>query len=203
MLSVIDCMCDVGESRWLAPHLKAIKTLWLCGSSLMRMDVSVFPTAIDLQVMKLYELNFGCQKQLSVAMQLLKKCPNLCELRIIADEFRGKDDQEAASRLLEDPDSGFVIQELKMLNTIKIESFSEFALEMLFMKMLLAKSPVLERVVIVKDWHMNASEERKVQRKLECFPRASPNAQIIFTGNYYASMSDDWLDTHGFTLLEF
>ncbi|XP_019150455.1 PREDICTED: uncharacterized protein LOC109147253 isoform X2 [Ipomoea nil] len=153
MLSVIGSMYDFVDSRWLAPHLKAVKTLWLCGSSLSWcMDVSVFPTAINLQVMKLYQLKFGCQKHLVVAMQLLQKCPNLCELRIIADEveyifgnhFHGKDDKEAASRLLEDPDSGFVIQELKMLNTIKIESFSEFPLEMLFMKMLLSKSPTLE-----------------------------------------------------------
>nr|GMC92245.1 F-box/FBD/LRR-repeat protein At1g13570-like [Ipomoea batatas] len=34
ILSVIGSMYDVVESRWLAPHLKAINTLWLCGSSL-------------------------------------------------------------------------------------------------------------------------------------------------------------------------
>ncbi|XP_019150392.1 PREDICTED: F-box/FBD/LRR-repeat protein At1g13570-like [Ipomoea nil] len=56
--------------------------------------------------------------------------------------------------------------------------------------------------VFVQSWHMNASEVRNFQRKLECFPRASPNAQIVCTGNYYASMRDDWLDTHGFILLE-
>ncbi|XP_019159771.1 PREDICTED: F-box/FBD/LRR-repeat protein At1g13570-like [Ipomoea nil] len=189
MLSVIHFMDGV-ESRWLAPHLKAIKTLWLCGFSLSGMDVSVFPTAINLQVMKLYQLSFGFWKHCVVAMQLLQKCPNLCELRIIAIKSRGKDDKEA-SRLLEDPDSGFVIQELKMLKTIKIELFSDFALEMLFMKMLLSKSPALERVVIVKFCGMNASEVRKIQRELECFPRASPNAQIVCAGDYYASMHDD------------
>ncbi|XP_019150407.1 PREDICTED: F-box/FBD/LRR-repeat protein At1g13570-like [Ipomoea nil] len=202
ILSVRHSVHGVVESRWLTPHLKAIKALWLCGSSLLYMDASLFATAINLLVLGLDELSFGCGKQLTVVMQLLQKCPNLCELRIMADQFRGKDDQEATSRLLEDPDSGFVIQELKMLNTIKIESFSEFALEMLFMKMLLSKSPALERVVIVQSWHMNASEVRNFQRKLECFPRASPNAQIVCTGNYYASMRDDWLDTHGFILLE-
>nr|GME04032.1 F-box/FBD/LRR-repeat protein At1g13570-like [Ipomoea batatas]GME19218.1 F-box/FBD/LRR-repeat protein At1g13570-like [Ipomoea batatas] len=35
ILSVISSIQDVVESRWLAPHLKVIKTLWLCGSSLM------------------------------------------------------------------------------------------------------------------------------------------------------------------------
>ncbi|XP_031122583.1 F-box/FBD/LRR-repeat protein At1g13570-like isoform X1 [Ipomoea triloba] len=199
MLSVIGSMYDVVDSRWLAPHMKAIKTLWLSDSSLWGMDVSAFPTAINLQVMKLYELNFGLRKHLVVAMQLLQKCPNLCELRIIANELGWKDDKEAASRLLEDLNGGFVIQELKMLNTIKIESFRESAFEMLFMKMLLSKSPALERVVIVNSWGTNASRVRKIQRKLECFPRASPNAQIVCMG-YYASMRDDWMDTHGFVL---
>ncbi|XP_019159762.1 PREDICTED: F-box/FBD/LRR-repeat protein At1g13570-like isoform X2 [Ipomoea nil] len=85
MLSVIGYMYVV-DSRWLAPHLKSIKTLWLCDSSLRSMDVSVFPTAINLQVMKLYQLNFGIRKHLVIVMQLLQKCPNLCELRIIANE---------------------------------------------------------------------------------------------------------------------
>nr|GMD39172.1 F-box/FBD/LRR-repeat protein At1g13570-like [Ipomoea batatas] len=39
---------------------------------------------------------------------------------------------------------------------------------------------------------------RKIQRKLERFPRASPNIQIVCTG---ASMSEDWMDTHGVRLL--
>ncbi|XP_031122585.1 F-box/FBD/LRR-repeat protein At1g13570-like isoform X2 [Ipomoea triloba] len=162
MLSVIGSMYDVVDSRWLAPHMKAIKTLWLSDSSLWGMDVSVFPTAINLQVMKLYELNCSVRKHLFVAMQLLQKCPNLCELHISANATEyifgyhcWKDEEEAASRLLEDPNDGFVIQDLKMLNTIKIESFkiesfSESAFETLFMKILLSKSPTLERVVIVK-----------------------------------------------------
>ncbi|XP_019159757.1 PREDICTED: F-box/FBD/LRR-repeat protein At1g13570-like isoform X2 [Ipomoea nil] len=200
ILSVIDSIKDVVESRWLAPHLKAIKTLWLCGFSLKCMDVSMFSTAINLQVMKLYELSFGFGKQLAVAMQLVQKCPNLCELGIMANESGRRDDKEAASRLLEDPKGCFSIQELKMLNTIKIESFSESALKMLFMKILLSKSPSLEKVVIMKSWDMNASEVSKVLRKLECFPRASPNAQIVSTGNNYETMREDWLDTHGFSL---
>ncbi|XP_031122994.1 F-box/FBD/LRR-repeat protein At1g13570-like [Ipomoea triloba] len=199
ILSVIGSIDDDFDSRWLAPHLKAIKTLWLCGTSLEYMRVSMFPTAINLQVLKLYELDFGCQKQLIVSMQLIQKCPNLCELWIMAYEFRGKDDQEAASSLLDDGNDCLFIQELQMLNTIKIEAFSDqSALELLFVKTLLSKSPALERVVIVESLRKNASEVvRKIQGKLECFPRASPNAQIVCTG---ARMSEDWMDTHGVRL---
>ncbi|XP_031121626.1 F-box/FBD/LRR-repeat protein At1g13570-like isoform X2 [Ipomoea triloba] len=198
ILSVIHSIGGVVESRWLTPHLKAIKTLWLCGASLRYMDVSMFPTAINLQVMKLYELSFGCGKQLTVAMQLLQKCPNLCELGIMVEEESWGDDKEVASKLLEDPDGCFVIQELKMLNTIKIESFRESALIMLFMKMLLSKSPTLERVVILKHWDMNVFEMSKILRKLECFPRASPNAQIVCMGNYWFSYYErqEYLDLY-------
>ncbi|XP_031103571.1 uncharacterized protein LOC116007116 isoform X2 [Ipomoea triloba] len=169
-------------------------------------DVSMFPTAMNLQVMKLYNLLVSCGKQLTVAMQLLKACPNLCELQIMADEISRKDNEEATSRLLEDPDGCFVIQEMKMLNTIKIEAFSDSALEMLFIKMLLSKSPALERVVIVRSEYPRPSKVRKIERKLKCFPCASPNAQIICVDNYAVyddvAMYYDWLDTHGFRLIE-
>ncbi|XP_031103044.1 F-box/FBD/LRR-repeat protein At1g13570-like isoform X2 [Ipomoea triloba] len=169
ILSVINCMGNVVESRWLAPHLKGIKTLWLCGSSLECMDVSMFPSAMNLQVLKLYNILVSCGKQLSVAMQLLKACPNLCELQIMADEFSQKDNvEEATSRLLEDPDGCFVIQEMKMLNTIKIEAFSDSALEMLFIKMLLSKSPALERVVIVKSDYTGSSEAYAARAIMMC-----------------------------------
>ncbi|XP_019153495.1 PREDICTED: F-box/FBD/LRR-repeat protein At1g13570-like [Ipomoea nil] len=206
ILSVIGSIYDIydfGDSRWLALHLKAIKTLWLCGSSLECMRVSMFPTSINLRVLKLYGLHFGYWDQPLVFMQLLQKCPNLCELQIMADECWEDDDKKAASRLLEDPGGCLAIQELKihMLNTIQIESFNGSAFEMFFMKLLLSKSPALERVVIMKRWGMNASKVRKTQRKLECFPRASPNAQIVCSDNYYEPMHKDWLDTHGFRLI--
>ncbi|XP_031121013.1 F-box/FBD/LRR-repeat protein At1g13570-like [Ipomoea triloba] len=141
ILSVIHSIDDYVDSRWLAPHLKTIKTLWLCGYSL---------------------------------------------------SFRRKDDQENASRLLEDGNGCLFIQELHMLNSIKIEAFNhQSALEMLFMKTLLSKSPALERVVIVKSWHRNAFEMRKIQGEFERFPRASPNAQIVCIGNDSAHMSED------------
>ncbi|XP_019149955.1 PREDICTED: F-box/FBD/LRR-repeat protein At1g13570-like [Ipomoea nil] len=207
-LEILSVLASIGghvlESRWLALHLKVIKTLGLCGTLVLCMDVSMFPTSLNLQVMKLYEISFGCGRQLTGVMQLLTKCPNLCELHIIADKGWEDDDKEAASRLLEDPDGCLVIQELKMqmLNTIQIESFNGSAFEMFFMKLLLSKFPELERAVIWKRWGMNASKVRKIQRKLERFPRASPNAQIVCMDNYYEPMHKDGLDTHGFRFMQ-
>lgn len=69
-----------------------------------------------------------------------------------------------------------------MLKTIKIESFggSTVEVEILFVKMLLSISPALERVVIQEYYDMNTSMVVKILRELVRFPRASPNAQIVF-----------------------
>ncbi|XP_019167600.1 PREDICTED: F-box/FBD/LRR-repeat protein At1g13570-like isoform X3 [Ipomoea nil] len=176
-LSIHNCVHDVVESRWLAPHLKAIKSLWLCRSSLLYMDASLFATAINLQLLVLCNFSFGCGKQLTVTLQLLQKCPNLCELGILANQPVYKRDQEAASRLLEDPDGCFIEQDLKMLKTIKIESFSGFIVEMFFVRMLLSKSPALERVVIMEYVGIDTSAVECL-RELLRFHRASPKAQI-------------------------
>ncbi|XP_019167599.1 PREDICTED: uncharacterized protein LOC109163301 isoform X2 [Ipomoea nil] len=177
-LSIYNCVHDVVESRWLAPHLKAIKTLCLCGSSLLYMDASLFATAINLQLLVLCNFSFGCGKQLTVAMQLFQKCPNLCELEILADEEVCKRDKEALSRLLEDREGCFTVQDLKMLKTIKIESFSGSIVEMLFVRMLLSKSPALERVVIIEEYVGIDTSAVECLRELLRFHRASPKAQI-------------------------
>ncbi|XP_019149949.1 PREDICTED: F-box/FBD/LRR-repeat protein At1g13570-like [Ipomoea nil] len=179
MLSVRNSVHDVVDSRWLTPHLKAIKALWLCDSSLPYMDASLFATAINLQVLGLDDLSFGSENQLAVVMQLLQKCPNLCELGIMADQAVCKRDIEAASSLLEDLDGCFIVQDLKMLNTIKIESFNGSTNEMLFVKLLLSNSPALEKVVIMEYHYIDRSVAVRSQRELLRFPRASPKAQII------------------------
>ncbi|XP_031123517.1 uncharacterized protein LOC116026187 [Ipomoea triloba] len=193
-------MNNVVESRWLTPHLKAIKALWLCGSSLLYMDASLFATAINLQVLGLYELHFGCGKQLTAAMQLLQKCPNLCELGTTPYQEGSKLDKEAASRLFEDPNGCFIVQDLTMLNTIKIDSFWGSTTEMLFVKMLLSKSRALEKIVIMESSDIDTSIAVKSLRELLRFPRASTKAQIVCLENdddddasmYSSAMGELW-----------
>ncbi|XP_019150473.1 PREDICTED: F-box/FBD/LRR-repeat protein At1g13570-like isoform X1 [Ipomoea nil] len=163
-------------------------------------EVASFPTAINLQVIKLYSLKFANEKQLKGVLQLLQKSPNLCELDItgtcsdddIEDEHREDNDiedehLEAASRLLKGPESCIINQNLKMLKIIKIELFCGFTIEMLFVKMLLSKSPILERVVITESYYIKDSYTViKFLKELVCFPRASPKAQIVIKGKDYA-----------------
>ncbi|XP_031123402.1 F-box/FBD/LRR-repeat protein At1g13570-like [Ipomoea triloba] len=181
------------ESRWFALHLKAIKVLCLDASFLLweeDVEVASFPTAINLQVIKLDPFDFANEKQLRGVLQLLQKSPNLCELDINA--ACSDDDIAAPSRLLKDPDSCIINQDLKMLKTIKIEYFCGCTLEILFVKMLLLKSPILERIVITESYYRkNGYMVIKILRELLCFPRASPNAQIVIKGEVYVFNSMD------------
>ncbi|XP_031122490.1 F-box/FBD/LRR-repeat protein At1g13570-like [Ipomoea triloba] len=177
--------CNCGEDEYRLPFCilscRTIKQMSVDGPFIdfPYVEASLFATAINLQVLGLYELRFRCAKQLTTAMQLLQKCPNVCELGITTYQEVSKFDEEAASRLLEDPDGCFIIQDLKMLNTIKIESFRGSTVEILFVKMLLSKSPALEKVVIMESCFIDTSVAVKSLRELLRFPRASPKAQIV------------------------
>ncbi|XP_019188654.1 PREDICTED: F-box/FBD/LRR-repeat protein At1g13570-like [Ipomoea nil] len=168
------------ELRWFAFHLKAIKTLCLSQFFLQGEDfvlaALMFPIAINLQVIKLYALNFANEKQFTIALQLLKNSPNLCELEITASHLIYLSDGE---RLPED--YGCIIdQDLKMLHTLKIKRFMGSELQMFFVKMLLSKSPTLEKVVIQGTDDLNPSMALKISRELLRFPRASPKAQVVY-----------------------
>ncbi|XP_019175996.1 PREDICTED: F-box/FBD/LRR-repeat protein At1g13570-like [Ipomoea nil] len=206
-LCINDTLCLV-EWRWFALHLKAIKALCIDGNVVLYLkdvEVASFPTAINLQVIKLYSLEFAVEKELEVVLQLLQKSPNLCELHFtgayldddIEDEHMEAERLEAArlkaarieaaSRLLKDPESCIISQDLKMLKTIEIGMFCGSTIEMLFVKMLLSKSPILERVVITEAYHIkDGCTVIKFLRELLCFPRASPKAQIVIKGKDYA-----------------
>ncbi|XP_019188343.1 PREDICTED: F-box/FBD/LRR-repeat protein At1g13570-like [Ipomoea nil] len=180
-LSITSCI-GAAELRWFAFHLKAIKTLCL-GHFLLFFKLEdfvlaplMFPTAINLQVIKLYSLNFAREKQFTVALQLLKNSPNLCELEIIASYSTYLFDD---TRLPED--HGYIIdQDLKMLHTLKIESFRGSKVQMYFVKMLLSKCPALEKVVIQGSDDLNPSAALKISKELLRFPRASPKAQVVY-----------------------
>jgi len=79
---------------------------------------------------------------------------------------------------LECPKGDIANQDLILLNTIKIESFGGSTLELLFVKMLLSRSPTLE-TIIIQEHYDNDAMAVEIHRELLRFPRASPKAQII------------------------
>ncbi|XP_019150402.1 PREDICTED: F-box/FBD/LRR-repeat protein At1g13570-like [Ipomoea nil] len=179
------------ESRWFTRYLKTIKTLCLGAHFLPCKDAEIatvtFPTTINLQVIELYDLSVSCGEQLAFVLKLLQNSPNLCQLKIGALNCQCSCDITTGTRLLEEPNSCIIKQHLKILNTIIIVGFSGFTLEMLFVKMLLSKSPTLERVVIMEHGDTDiedASEDVNSWRKeLLCFSHASPKAHLVCTEN--------------------
>ncbi|XP_019188342.1 PREDICTED: F-box/FBD/LRR-repeat protein At1g13570-like [Ipomoea nil] len=176
-LSIISWV-QAAEFQWFAFHLKAIKTLCLGPFSLGEdfvLAAPMFPIAINLQVIKLYSLDFASEKQFTDALQLLKNSPNLCELEIIASYLVSDGIPE---------DCGCIIdQDLKMFHTLKIEQFMGSKVQMFFVKMLLSKSPALEKVVIQGINNLNPSMTLKISRELLRFPRASPKAEVVYMDN--------------------
>ncbi|XP_019150405.1 PREDICTED: F-box/FBD/LRR-repeat protein At1g51370-like [Ipomoea nil] len=175
--------CKFDESRWFTLYLKTIKTLFLSANLLPCKSAEIatvtFPTAINLQVIELYDLSIACQERLAFVMQL-QHSPNLCELKIgLTDGLCSCEDITMSTRLLEDPNGCIVKCDLKILNTIMIEWFSGSTPEKLFVKMLLLKSPALERVFIKECHDIGTSVAVKSLRELLRFSRASPKAQIV------------------------
>ncbi|XP_019150026.1 PREDICTED: F-box/FBD/LRR-repeat protein At1g13570-like [Ipomoea nil] len=175
------------ESRWFTRCLKTIKTLILGARFLLCKDAEIatvtFPTAINLQVIELYDLSVSCAAQFAFVLQLLQNSPNLCQLKIMALDCLCSCDLTMGTRLLEEQYSCIIKQDLKILNTIIIVGFSGVTLEMLFVKMLLSKSPTLERVAIMEyvdtDIEDTSEDVNSWRKELLCFPRASPEAQLV------------------------
>ncbi|CAH9124120.1 unnamed protein product [Cuscuta epithymum] len=163
-------------SRLLRFHLSSISTLHLCLERAAAM-ASVFPTeAINLQELKLDGFNFGFNYHLAFVVKLLKKSPKLCVLQINVQEGS----ENADPTLLEDLSK----EDLRMLETVKLDEFTGTQIEMCLVRLLLSNSPALHHVVIREAIDINESLASKAPKKLLSFPRSSPKAQIVYKDDY-------------------
>nr|GMD08024.1 F-box/FBD/LRR-repeat protein At1g13570-like [Ipomoea batatas] len=104
---------------------------WLQECQELAKAAPTFPTARNLQVIKLCRFRFGCEEHLKLAKQLIEKSPNLCRLEIAEtqDSFFAElqedwnDDKEGPSKIFEGPD---IIQELCIRhNAVALKTSSE------------------------------------------------------------------------------
>ncbi|CAH9096252.1 unnamed protein product [Cuscuta epithymum] len=178
----------VAEWKWFQLHFPVTKSLSLSLDTLSdplsdipdtALNVQeMFPTAINLQAMKLDEFCFGSAQHFSFASEMIKKCPKLCKLEIISNQVCWVDERPS---LWEDPlDGGFIIDhDLDMLKTVIIDSFFGYKREELFVKAILSKSPVLEELVIRQSAKRVDSVASKFRNEMHCFPRASSKVRIV------------------------
>ncbi|XP_031117013.1 F-box/FBD/LRR-repeat protein At1g13570-like [Ipomoea triloba] len=183
------------DSRCFTRYLEIIKTLSL-NATLVPVPCKnaeiarvTLPTAINLKTINLYELNVSCPEQLAFALQLLQNSPTLCELKIWAFNDLCCCDITKGIRLMEDPNSCIIKQDLEILDTITIFEFRGSTLEMLFVKTLLSKSPTLRKVRMMVWAGDNSEYVNSRLRELLLFPRASPKAIIFCFERKHQSLS--------------
>ena len=69
---------------------------------------------------------------------------------------------------------------LEHLNEVHFKGFKDWGNELNFVKLILAKSPVLKKVRIILDYSaFDEDEELQILQILLSFPRASPVVEII------------------------
>ncbi|KAJ9563628.1 hypothetical protein OSB04_008788 [Centaurea solstitialis] len=135
------------------------------------------PTLVDsLTVLHLTELCFVREVELRSALLLVTSSPNIRE--IVMEMYH--DPNEAASQnamnLLDLQDYSNV--NLDHLRELKITNMSNTKPGLDFVKLILAKSPMLKKLRIVVDKQVDMSNEVKMLRDLVQYQRASTKAEI-------------------------
>ncbi|CAH9082564.1 unnamed protein product [Cuscuta epithymum] len=176
----------VAEWKWFELHFRVIKTLRFGAFTfLYNTDATIniqerLPIATNLQVIELRFFRFADANCVNLVIQLLRKCPKLRELEMFILKHQSHLHGEADPTILRDMDSWFSDLDLGELRTVKMKSFDGSTQEMLFIKLILSKSPSLEEVLITESDRIDASVALKAPREMISYPRASPKAKVIF-----------------------
>nr|XP_009782190.1 PREDICTED: uncharacterized protein LOC104230969 [Nicotiana sylvestris] len=156
--------------------------------SLSALLACLLESSISDTVPKMLSLALNCLWRLSLlvdfdkfsptsgALQLIKSLPNLGELEIRVCSTR--DNAEAVSKYLSTPSC--LDRSLNKLKRVVIHRFMGSKTEFLFIKLLLARTPSLVRM-IVKPLRDFVCGECNITTKLTSFPRASPEAEIFYS----------------------
>ncbi|KAJ9558821.1 hypothetical protein OSB04_013435 [Centaurea solstitialis] len=139
------------------------------------------PSALNsLRYFRLYDLRHSDLDQLQGALCLLRNSPNLETLRLSHTKLEAMHyDVGPASDHLESPDC--LDQTLNQLRTVEITNLKGSRPELLFIKLLLAHSPSLDKMTIQSSGTFDASKRLNIGMELMQFPRASPKAEIIYS----------------------
>ncbi|GKE31767.1 F-box/FBD/LRR-repeat protein-like protein, partial [Tanacetum coccineum] len=146
------------------------------------------PTAlIHLKYLTINDVSFRHKDGLSILVLLIKSSPNLEKLKIDnrqldqLDDLSTDDDFSAEDDLFTDDDiCSFSLEDyadiwFEHLNELHIVSFKNQGNELNFVKLILAKSPVLKKVMIyLHHKEVAYDEELQICKALLSTPRASP-----------------------------
>ncbi|KAM0010715.1 hypothetical protein Hdeb2414_s0070g00772481 [Helianthus debilis subsp. tardiflorus] len=136
-----------------------------------------FPHTVNfLKCLRLYSFSPGDLDHLYGGLCLLRNSPNLEELRMTL--IKRESGVEATSNHLESPNC--LDQTLDRLRTVQLLHLQGPKPELLFIKLLLAHSPSLEKFTIQSDGTWDANKRFNIAKDVIRFPRASSKAELIY-----------------------
>ncbi|KAH0649537.1 hypothetical protein KY285_034785 [Solanum tuberosum] len=181
---------DLGKVFEFIP---ALKNLWWKHDFVHDVHVGpaeVIPTRLPYALNRLKRLNICCITlgeffDLSFALCLIRSSPNLKEfgIEVVNDVYGyldGDYDEPVPQDAVDDIPASFLDMTLNYLRTVKIYGVTGAAAEMQLIKVLLAKSPTLVRMVI-RPCVMEDKESFKVLAEITKFPRASSEAEVVYS----------------------
>ncbi|XP_076921454.1 F-box/FBD/LRR-repeat protein At1g13570-like [Bidens hawaiensis] len=137
------------------------------------------PTSlIHIKYLHLTGLSFAREIDLHSALLLITSSPNIESIILEMQYNPNEAVSQGAMNLVNHQDYSYVI--LDHLRVIKITNFTYMKTGMDFVKLILAKSPILEKVNIVIDRRVDVNGEVKMLKELLHYPRASARAKISF-----------------------
>ncbi|CAH1441160.1 unnamed protein product [Lactuca virosa] len=128
------------------------------------------------------KFQFGDLDQLHGVLCLLRNSPNLKTLTMNL-EMEPQADIGPASSILKSPNS--LDYKLCRLKTVEIRYLEGSIPELLFIKLLLAHSPSLQKFTIKPSRASNVQKRLEIAMKIMQFPRASTKAKMFYFGSLY------------------
>ncbi|XP_035840911.1 uncharacterized protein LOC110914957 isoform X2 [Helianthus annuus] len=118
------------------------------------------------------------QNEISSALCIIRSSPVLETMKFLMYDNEKLPVQQTATNFLDL--EGYPDMKLDHLETFWINNFSNLPLEMEFVRLIMAKSPVLKKVRILLNDNVSVDEEVKMLRELVSnpIPRASPSAKL-------------------------
>ncbi|KAM0047799.1 putative leucine-rich repeat domain superfamily [Helianthus debilis subsp. tardiflorus] len=132
------------------------------------------PTAFPcLKTLKLSTIDVYDGLLLSCALELIKSCPNLQTLEILANDLDRDPTYAKCSPYVDYNATG-----LLQLRSVDVSDVKDSVIEVCLIKYLLACSPFLKRFVVRPSSHLSSDEKLRLARKLLKLHRASLTVEI-------------------------
>ncbi|CAL5350014.1 unnamed protein product [Camellia sinensis] len=175
--------CSIFHSHWMGCKSKHAVAYCIVINVLDMGGVPrSLPTPIHLlKSLTLYNIGLYGSDQISCTLCLIRSYPNWTTLQITLSSKACTAKsifEELVPNHLEAPDC--INQMLDILRSVKISQIKGWKLELLFIKLLLAHSTMLETMFVEHCVTVDVQEGFEISKELARFPQGSPKAAIMY-----------------------